>query len=112
LVVDEAGRFEAVGVPRETVHVSVRVPGYCLSRRNVSVDLLNGRGSVEGVVDRDIAGLTLELEPGKATFPETEEARREASDAYNLNRTRRLQGVPPEPVSEASPTSVGNTIPL
>jgi hypothetical protein len=62
-LIDENGRFEFRGVPEESVGLSVRVPGYKFSKRNASLDWLNG--GLVGRVDRDIADLTLLMEPGQ-----------------------------------------------
>ena len=59
---DQEGRFEMRGVPPESVALGIRVPGYKFSRKNRSLDLLNGR--LVGRVDRDIDDLVILLEPG------------------------------------------------
>lgn len=62
-MLDADGRFEFLGVPAESVGLSVRIPGYKFSKRNVSLDWLNG--GLVGRVDGDIPDLTLLLEPGE-----------------------------------------------
>jgi hypothetical protein len=62
-MIDEDGRFEFRGVPEESVGLSVRVTGYKFSKRNASLDWLNG--GLIGRVDGDIPDLTLLMEPGQ-----------------------------------------------
>jgi hypothetical protein len=57
-----AGQFEFKGVPAESVTLAVRINGYSLSRRNPSLDWLNGQ--ILGRVSGDVTGLTLLMEPG------------------------------------------------
>lgn len=57
------GQFTFRGVPTESVSLNVRVKGYKYSKRNRSLDWLNG--GLIGRVDQDIDGLTLLLEPGE-----------------------------------------------
>ena len=61
---DAAGRFELVGLPTESVSLSVSVAGYRLSTRNKSFDT-NNPFQLKGFVDGDIGGLKILLEPGK-----------------------------------------------
>lgn len=56
------GRFEFKDVPAESVSLSVRVKGYKFSKRNPSLDWLNG--GIVGHVTGDIPDLTLLMEPG------------------------------------------------
>lgn len=63
---DSEGRFDLTGVPGEPVGLSVRVKGYKLSKKNPSLDWLNG--GIVGTVDRDIADFTILLEPGEWRF--------------------------------------------
>jgi hypothetical protein len=58
------GRFEFDGVPAESVSISPRVKGYCLSLQNPSLDRLNGF-SVVGRVEGPMEDLTILLEPGE-----------------------------------------------
>jgi hypothetical protein len=60
---DAEGRFEFKGVPAESVGLSVRIPGYKFSKRNASLDWLNG--GLVGRVNGDIPDLTLLMEPGE-----------------------------------------------
>jgi hypothetical protein len=71
-VLDDTGRFAFRGVPRGPVGLNVNVRGYKCSRQNPNLDWLNG--GIVGTVDRDIAALTILLEPGQWRF-NGEEAR-------------------------------------
>lgn len=57
------GQFTFRGVPTESVSLNVRIKGYKYSKRNRSLDWLNG--GLIGRVEKDIDGLTLLLEPGE-----------------------------------------------
>ena len=70
-VLGPEGRFEFEGVPTESVSLSVRVKGYKFSKRNPSLDWLNG--SIIGRVEADIPDLTLVLEPGQWQFSRQDE---------------------------------------
>jgi hypothetical protein len=63
---DDNGRFEFLSVPPEPVSLSVRIKGYKFSKRNSSLDWLNG--GIVGMVDGDITNLDLLLEPGQWQF--------------------------------------------
>jgi hypothetical protein len=88
------GAFEISGVPEEVVSLSVRVPGYRLSRKNVS--LLPGHGdSLLGVVPRDLK-LTILLEPeppGSARFHPERAMAAELRKAIVALREKPLEGV-------------------
>jgi hypothetical protein len=60
---DADGHFEFQGVPAESVGLSVRIKGYKFSKRNPSLDWLNG--GIVGRVTRDMTDLTLLMEPGE-----------------------------------------------
>jgi hypothetical protein len=60
---DPEGRFEFAGLPAEPISLAVRVKGYKVSKRNPSLDWLNG--GIVGTVDRDIQDFTILLEPGE-----------------------------------------------
>jgi hypothetical protein len=60
---DADGRFEFRGVPAESVGLSVRIKGYKFSKRNASLDWLNG--GLVGRVDGEINDLTLVMDPGQ-----------------------------------------------
>ena len=60
---DLNGNFEFSGVPPEPVGLNVRINGYKFSKRNPSLDRLNG--GLVGTVDADSKELTLLLEPGE-----------------------------------------------
>jgi len=70
-LLDEAGRFEFKNVPAESVGLSVRIKGYKFSKRNPSLDWLNG--SIIGRVDGDLTDLTFLMEPGQWRFNGPEE---------------------------------------
>ena len=60
---DTEGHFEFKGVPAESVSLSVRIKGYRLSKRNPSLDWLNG--SILGRVTAEVKDFTILLEPGE-----------------------------------------------
>ena len=62
------GHFEFLSVPPEPVSLSVRTRGYKFSNSYPSLDWLNG--GIGGLVDIDIANLSLNLvlEPGQWQF--------------------------------------------
>jgi len=82
------------------VSISVSVKGYPLSPRNVSLDLMN-LTFLQGVVDGDVENLNILLEPGKPGNPNDADRQR-ASDAFEQNRKRRIEGVPPPPPAPAA----------
>jgi hypothetical protein len=64
---DEKGRFAITGLaPEKKYSLSVRVPGYHLSPKNVSFDPLN-YFRLEGDITQDLHDLVILLEPGKPT---------------------------------------------
>ena len=63
---DADGRFVFKGVPAESVSLGVRIKGYRLSKRNPSLDWLNGR--ILGRVPGDVKDFTVLLEPGDWQF--------------------------------------------
>ncbi len=62
-LLDAEGRFEFTDVPSEAVGLSVRIKGYKFSKRNPSLDWLNG--GLVGRVTGDLTDLTLLMEPGE-----------------------------------------------
>ena len=62
-LLDSEGRFDFIGVPAESVGVSVRIKGYKLSKRNGSLDWYNG--GMVGRVEADIPDLIVLMEPGE-----------------------------------------------
>ena len=62
VVLDAGGRFEFRTVPAGSVSLSLRLKGYKFSKKNPSLDWLNG--GIVGKVDQDITNLTLIMEPG------------------------------------------------
>lgn len=65
---DPQGRFEFTGVPAEPVGISVRIKGYKFSKRNPSLDWLNG--GIVGTVTTNETNLVFLLEPGQWRFNE------------------------------------------
>lgn len=63
---DEQGRFEFAGAPRETVSLVLRIKGYRYSRANPNYDSL--RGCLMGTIDGDVDDLVLLMEPGEYRF--------------------------------------------
>lgn len=63
LPVKSDGSFEFSGLADESVGLSLRVKGYKFSKRNPSLDWLNG--GIVGRVEADILDLVLEMEPGE-----------------------------------------------
>jgi hypothetical protein len=62
LKLDEDGRFDARGIPKEAVSLSARVAGYHISSKNLSLDPLNSR--LVGRMDQDVTNLVFLLEKG------------------------------------------------
>lgn len=84
---DAEGRFEFRGVPPESVGLNLRVPGYKFSKRNASLDWLNG--GLVGRVDGDIPELTLLMEPGEWRYNGDEG---EAPNGESQPREKPLRG--------------------
>lgn len=57
------GSFEFAGVPAESVDLAIRISGYRCSKRNPSLDWLNG--GIMGRVTGNVTDLTILLEPGE-----------------------------------------------
>jgi hypothetical protein len=91
VMLDEKGQFAFEGVPEEGVDLSVRLPGYRLSRKNRSMDVLNGF-SLHGRVDGDVEGLTILMEPGEVERVDSSD--HEAMEEMAKARVRRIEGVP------------------
>ena len=62
-ILDSEGRFDFTGVPSESVGLSVRIKGYKYSKRNASLDWLNG--GMVGKVSGDIIDLIVLMERGE-----------------------------------------------
>ena len=92
ITLDKDGNFDATGVPDETVTLSVRIPDYHVSGRNLSVDELNPYRLI-GRVDRDITGLVFLLEKG----PEPQPDHSHIDPDYNRSRNRTLRGAESAP---------------
>jgi hypothetical protein len=99
---DENGGFNVNGVPGgEVIGVSVSVPGYHLSRQNVSLDRMNMTG-LQGLVDEDISDLRILLEPGKVERPKPGDSDwNNSGDTWTKIRSHRIQGAPPSTVGAA-----------
>lgn len=78
---DADGRFAFKGVPAESVSLSVSINGYRMSRRNPSLDHLNGQ--ILGRVTGDLDNLTVLLEPGKWRPGSSDES--DGAEAYPVN---------------------------
>jgi hypothetical protein len=61
--VDKDGSFETTGIPSGLIRVSLRVPGYRVSRKNDSQDVLNPNCLVGSVSD-DLTNLVILMEKG------------------------------------------------
>jgi Carboxypeptidase regulatory-like domain len=90
-VVDKYGRFAFAGLPAERYYLSANVPGYHLSSKNASQDVLNGF-SLLGTIPADIEGLRLLLEPGPD--PERPEFDAKPYAEYDRRRKSPLRGAP------------------
>lgn len=89
VAVSPNGEFRISGVPEEPVSISVRVNGYKFSKRNPSLDWLNG--GIVGHVDKDQKELTLLMEPGEWRYGKEEQDLPEGADSQPRNRP--LRGV-------------------
>jgi len=66
---DKDGRFDTQGLPRETISLSARIPGYRISPKNLSLDTLNPFQLV-GRLDRDVTNLVYLVEKGPDLQPQ------------------------------------------
>lgn len=89
VAVSPDGKFQLSGVPEEPVSISVRVKGYKFSKRNPSLDWLNG--GIVGRVDKDLKELTLLMEPGEWRYNREEQELPEGADSQPRNQP--LRGV-------------------
>lgn len=64
IILDKDGRFSTTGIPKETMSLSVNVPGYRVSARNQSLDTWNPY-QLAGRVEGDVTNLVFLLEKGK-----------------------------------------------
>jgi hypothetical protein len=90
------GTFAFVGVPPERVNLSARVPGYHVSAKNTSYDLLN-QGGLLGKVEGDVEGLRFLFEPGPSPRRDFGRFRREDYQEYQRRRDGPLRGAPLDP---------------
>jgi hypothetical protein len=90
-VAAEDGSFVFEGLPPERYGLSSRVPGYHVSPKNASYELLNG-GGLTGMVRSDMTGLRLLLEPGPE--PERPQFNNEVSAEHQRRQQAPLRGAP------------------
>lgn len=96
------GSFQFAALPRESVEVSIRLPGYELSARNESVlrDYDDSRQSLAGRLDQDTR-LRIVLEPAggrkKAEPPRSAEDWSVLNGQQDAVRSKPLRGVPSLP---------------
>jgi len=83
---DDDGRFEFRGVPEGTVAISLRIHGYAFSKKNPSLDWLNG--CILGRVSGDVRELNLLMDPGAWQFNHQED-RPEGVDEYPADKPLR-----------------------
>ncbi len=83
---DAQGKFEFKGVPTGSVALSVRIQGYHLSKRNPSLDWLNGE--ILGRVSGDVHDLTILMEPGTIDWNRDDD-RPGGDDDYPINKPLR-----------------------
>lgn len=87
------GSFTFEGVPPERVSLYARVPGYHVSPKNSSYDLLN-QGGLLGKVEGDIEGLRFLFEPGPPPQRDYGRFRQEDYREYQRRRDGPLRGAP------------------
>jgi len=63
-VLDSESRFAVVGLPAERYSIYVNLKSYSLSKKNKATDP-NHPGSLMGMVDQDVLGLKILMEPGE-----------------------------------------------
>ena len=88
VVLGADGRFEFTDVPAESVGLSVRIRGYQFSKRNPSLDWLNG--GIVGRIAQDVTDLTLLMEPGEWRYDRGEDG---PSGEDRQPREKPLRGV-------------------
>lgn len=81
------GKFDVTGVPAETISLSVRLKGYHVSGRNLSVDQMNPFQLI-GRVDQDLTNLVFLLEKGPDPQPDYSHI----DPDYGASRSRPLRG--------------------
>jgi protocatechuate 3,4-dioxygenase beta subunit len=86
VLVSPDGSFSFEGLPAETYTVSIRVPGYRLSEKNASYELLNNQ--LLGRVDGDVSELRVLLDPGK------DDERRDYQNRYQRSQMQELKTQP------------------
>jgi hypothetical protein len=91
-VVAKDGTFSLTGIPAERVNLSVNVPGYFVSPKNASYELLNGFGLC-GKISANIDNLRLLLEAGqRPNRPGNFDNK--LYDEYKRRRDAPLEGAP------------------
>ncbi len=80
------GAFEFRGVPAESVTMNVRIKDYRLSKRNPSLDWLNG--AILGRVTGDIHDFTILMKPGDWQYNQTDD-HPGGDDDYPVNKPLR-----------------------
>jgi hypothetical protein len=76
------GRFDLVGVPAETIGLTLRLSGYRVSARNASLDRLNPFQLI-GRVDGDVTNLVFLLEKGENLTPDYDSLSAESEQPRN-----------------------------
>jgi hypothetical protein len=95
---DQDGRFEATGLPTEEMTLSSAIRGYRLSPKNACASPLNP-GLLQGLVDRDLTGLTILFEKGERprTIPTHKDPEfRKKYQEFEARRRQHLAGIPDE----------------
>ncbi|MGO9464029.1 MAG: carboxypeptidase-like regulatory domain-containing protein [Isosphaeraceae bacterium] len=93
---DKDGRFEATGLPTEEMTLGSVIRGYRLSPKNACASPLNP-GLLQGLVDRDLTGLTILYEKGnppsiRPTFNDPEF--RKKNSEFEARRRHLIAGIP------------------
>ena len=105
LTLDPNGNFNATNVPDEMITLSLRLKGYHVSARNLSLDALNPYRLI-GKVDRDITNLDFLFEKG----PEPRPDYGHMDPDYNESRTRPLRGAEGAPDHSREWAVVGHVV--
>jgi hypothetical protein len=91
-LVGNDGGFLFTGLPPEPYSLSVTVPGYHVSRKNYSTDMLNGF-SLLGVVHQNIDGLRVLLELGEPKVPASQKHDRAFFEECERRRNASVRGI-------------------
>jgi hypothetical protein len=87
------GSFTFEGVPPERVGLHARVPGYHVSPKNASYDLLN-QGGLLGKIGDDVVGVRFLFEPGPPPRRDFGRFRQEDYREYQHRKESPLRGAP------------------